>query len=91
MAITWNIDEARATVQAQMDEANRLDGVIDTIAAERDAANAEVARLSHALVTLEALWQRAIDADLLDDPHELGNAIADASALLNYTPPGDDD
>ena len=91
MAITWNIDEARATVQAQMDEANRLDGVIDTIAAERDAANAEVARLSHALVTLEALWQRAIDADLLDDPHELGNAIADASALLNYPPPGDDD
>jgi hypothetical protein len=31
MAITWNIDEARATIQAQMDEANRLDGMIDTI------------------------------------------------------------
>ena len=153
MAITWNIDEARATVQAQMDEANRLDGVIDTIAAawnidearatiraqmaeanrldeviddlsaetsaalaraeaaEAEAAEcraerahygdimtsklasaeAEIERLRSQVVTLEALWQRAIDADLLDDPHELGNAIADASALLNYPPPGDDD
>ena len=61
MAITWNIDEARATVQAQMDEANRLDGVIDTIAAERDAANAEVARLSHALGT----WKQCGDAIML--------------------------
>jgi len=61
MAITWNIDEARATIQAQMDEANRLDGMIDAIAAERDAANAEVARLSHALGT----WQQCGDAIML--------------------------
>jgi len=61
MAITWNIDEARATIQAQMDEANRLDGMIDAIAAVRDAANAEVARLSHALVT----WQQCGDAIML--------------------------
>ena len=53
-----------------------------------DVAEAEVKRLRAQVVTLEALWQRAIDADLLDDPHELGNAIADASALLNYPPPG---
>ena len=177
MAITWNIDEARATIRAQMAEANRLDEVIDDLSAETsaalaraeaaeaevgrlqtvldqwercgnevmlcatgraaplsdsdvcgeiarrrtqvatmaaelamtsnalrvtqdsvlrnidraDVAEAEVKRLRAQVVTLEALWQRAIDADLLDDPHELGNAIADASALLNYTPPGDDD
>jgi hypothetical protein len=38
---------------------------------------------------LTKLWQRAIDADILDDAHELGNAIADASWLLNYPPPED--
>lgn len=61
MTITWNIDEARATIQAQMDETNRLDGVIDAIAAERDAAEAEVARLSHARGT----WQQCGDAIML--------------------------
>jgi chromosome condensin MukBEF ATPase and DNA-binding subunit MukB len=48
-------------------------------------ADAEVQRL-------RALWQRAIDADLLDDPHELEAAIVEASKLLNYprTLPEDD-
>lgn len=63
----------------------------DIMTSKLASAEAEIERLRSQVVTLEALWQRAIDADLLDDPHELGNAIADASALLNYPPPGDDD
>ena len=89
MAITWNIDEARATIQAQMAEANRLDAVIDELAAVRDEYRAEVARLREQVAALTALWQQAIDADILDDPHELEAAIVKASALLNWPPPDD--
>lgn len=54
--------------------------------AEMDRADTAQAKCSR----LRALWERAINADILDDAHELGNAIADASSLLNYPPPEDD-
>lgn len=57
----------------------------------RQAAEAECERLREQVDALTQLWQRAIDADILDDAHELGNAIADASAVLNYPLPGDDE
>ena len=44
MAISWNVDELRSTVAAQMAEANRLDEVIDVLAAERDAAELELSQ-----------------------------------------------
>ena len=44
MAISWNVDELRNTVQAQIEEANRLDEVIDVLAAERDAAELELSQ-----------------------------------------------
>ncbi len=60
----------------------------------RDLANElhQQARAEAAEARLRALWQRAIDADLLDDPHELEAAIVEASKLLNYprTLPEDD-
>ena len=61
-----------------------LDTPTPSLLARTEAAEDEVRRL-------RALWERAIDADILDDAHELGNAIADASWLLNYPPPEDDD
>jgi len=61
MAITWNIDEARATIQAQMDEANRLDGMIDTIAAERDALIQANAMLAADLGAAERERDKAIN------------------------------
>ena len=64
MAITWNIDEARATIRAQMAEANRLDEVIDDLSAETSAAlaravaaEAEIERLRAQVVTLDAQLQ----------------------------------
>ena len=64
MAITWNIDEARATIRAQMAEANRLDEVIDDLSAETsaalaraEAAEAEIERLRSQVATLEAQLQ----------------------------------
>ena len=44
LAISWNVDELRSTVAAQMEEANRLDEVIDVLAAERDAAELELSQ-----------------------------------------------
>ena len=68
MAITWNIDEARATIRAQMAEANRLDEVIDDLSAETsaalaraEAAEAEVGRLQAALDQ----WKQRGDAIML--------------------------
>ena len=49
MTITWNIDEARAVIRAQMAEANRLDEVIDDLLAETSAA---IARADAAEATL---------------------------------------
>ncbi len=67
MTITWNIDEARATIRAQMDEANRLDEVIDDLSAETsaalaraEAAEAEIERL-RAQVAAIAQWAGASD------------------------------
>ena len=68
MAITWNIDEARATIRAQMAEANRLDEVINDLSAETsaalaraEAAEAEVGRLQAALDQ----WKQCGDAIML--------------------------
>ena len=80
--------QAEAERDAAQAEAERLRLERDGWMKASDELSAEIERLLAQVVTLEALWQRAIDADLLDDPHELGNAIADASALLNYPPPG---
>lgn len=67
MTITWNIDEARATIRAQMAEANRLDEVIDDLSAETsaalaraEAADAEIERL-RAQVAAIAQWAGASD------------------------------
>lgn len=49
MTITWDIDEARAVIRAQMAEANRLDEVIDDLLAETSAA---IARAEAAEATL---------------------------------------
>ena len=49
MALTWNIDEARATILAQMAEANRLDEVIDGLSTETSTA---LARAEAAEATL---------------------------------------
>jgi len=49
MTITWDIDEARAVIRAQMAEANRLDEVIDDLLAETSAA---IARAEAAETTL---------------------------------------
>ena len=49
MTITWDIDEARAVIRAQMAEANRLDEVIDDLLAETSAA---IARAEAADATL---------------------------------------
>lgn len=57
MAISWNIDELRETVISQMAEANRLDEVIDELAARAEAAEAEVARLR----SLLALARQYVD------------------------------
>ena len=67
MAVTWNIDQARRTIQTQMVEANRLDAVIDELAAERDewkahaeAAEAQAAQYQHDLaVALETETRQA--------------------------------
>lgn len=59
--------------------------------ARAEAAEAECVRLREQVADLTALWQRAIDADLLDDPHELETAIVKAAAWLNYPRTLDDD
>jgi flagellin-specific chaperone FliS len=50
------------------------------------SAQVEIDRLRNMLNAVTYLWHQAIDADILDDAHELEAAIVKASALLNYPP-----
>ena len=54
MAISWNVDELRNTVAAQMAEANRLDEVIDELTVRAEQAEADNARLLAANAMLAA-------------------------------------
>jgi hypothetical protein len=46
----------------------------------------EIERLQNMFNVVTHLWHQAIDADILDDAHELEAAIVKASTLLNYPP-----
>lgn len=77
MAITWNIDEARATIRAQMAEANRLDEVIDDLSAETSAALAR-AEAAEAEVA-ECRAERAHYGDIMTS--KLASAEAEIERL----------
>ena len=70
MTITWDIDEARAVIRAQMAEANLLDEVIDDLSAETSAA---IARAEAAEAEIEAV-HRYLDECFVNDPDE-GQAV----------------
>ena len=80
-------NEARAEVEQLRAEVNNACFLRTTVL----ALTIEVTQLREQVATLTALWRQAIDADLLDDPHELEAAIVKAAALLDYPRRLDDD
>lgn len=84
MAITWNIDETRATIRAQMAEANRLDEVIDDLSAETSAALARAEAAEAAETSLRNEWRdytRAKVQEFADMQRELNSTRAEVARL----------
>ena len=72
MTISWNVDELRKTVAAQMSEADLQDEVIDALAAERDALTTRAV----AAEAEAAKWREMHDDRDNDLKHEYARANA---------------
>ena len=84
MAISWDVDELRSTVQAQMAEANQLDEVIDELTARAEAAETEVSIQREAAIHYQEKWLAA-EADAARLRAELAEANAEITAAQNET------
>lgn len=49
MAISWNVDDLRKTVETQIAQADRLDAVIDELSARAETAEAQLEAVRQAL------------------------------------------